>query len=311
MVIYSDSRDYLARITPALSEPEIVERNRLDPGLSELAASMFDAPVLFAATVAKRARFKALFAEEEASSSHYDLLIDLSRRGIELPDGTLCLAGSGLRFHGQRGRPWKTLPGNIHLSVYLTPQQRIEDLGMGFSILAAVSIIETIDRIHGLEGRAGIKWVNDILIDGSKVAGFLAFTQSQEGSVQAAILGIGLNVESAPDIPGDDYVPRASSLREFLPETASCGMGDVLTILVERLEDNLSLLIRGGYSELLARYRERSLVLGRQVIIRSDPVGGIPVERCRGRVLEIGENLELSIEGREEPITSGRLVLVD
>ena len=310
MAIYTDSPAFLRSVYSLSSRIEPEDVDRLGAGLSELSTGIFELKSLYSNQTELPESFPVLFAVESALSSHYDLLIEFCREGITLPDGTLCLAGSGDRFHGQRGRPWSSLPGNIHLAVYLAPLRPVRKLGIGFSILAAVSLVETIDRISELDGRAGIKWVNDILIEDSKVAGFLAFTQSQNEIIQTAVLGIGLNVEQAPHIQSDHFVPAASALRNFVSDPSGCELKDVLSILLERLSLNYMILMDDGCVELLDRYRKRSVVLGKEVIIRSDPVDGEPEDIARGKVLEIGQNLELFIEGRAEPVRCGRLILL-
>ncbi|MFC2157689.1 biotin--[acetyl-CoA-carboxylase] ligase [Acidobacteriota bacterium] len=310
MAIYTDSPNFLKSLYPLSSRIDPGSSDSLGPGLSELSSRIFGEKSLYSNQTELQESFSVLFAVESAPSSHYDLLIEFCREEIVLPDGTLCLAGSSDRFHGQRGRPWLSLPGNIHLAVYLVPHRPVRNFGVGFSILAAVSLVETIDRIPDLDGEAGIKWVNDILIKDSKVAGFLAFTQSQDEIIQTAVLGIGLNVEQAPKIQVDHFVPAASSLWNFVSDPSVCELKDVFPILLERLSLNYKLLMNDGCVELLDRYRKRSVVLGKEVIIRSDPVDGETEDIARGKVLEIGQNLELFIEGRVEPVWSGRLILL-
>lgn len=246
---------------------------------------------------------------ESASVSHYDLLIDLSRRGADLPDRILCLAGSGQRFHGFKGRAWSAPPGNIYMAVYLTPDRVVEHLGTSFTVLAAVSVLDAIDGVAGLRGAAGVKWVNDILVGGAKVAGVLAYTQSEGDVVTNVVLGIGLNVETTPSIEPTPFVPRAGSLRDLAPEADKCSLPPVLQRLSDALGDNYEEVLSGGYRSLLDRYRKRSLVIGRQVTLCSEHSGDRGEIQATGRVKELGDDLELVLEGHERPFSSGRLIL--
>jgi BirA family biotin operon repressor/biotin-[acetyl-CoA-carboxylase] ligase len=247
---------------------------------------------------------------KRALSSHFDHLVDLSQKDIELPDGTLCLARSGRKFHGQRRRAWSTLAGNIHLALYLAPNRVIKRYHTGFPILAAVSLIDALDAITALKGRAKIKWVNDILIDGAKIAGFLVHTQSMENTVLSAILGIGLNVEKTPRIKTDPYVPKVSSLMSYVQENSILTQEQVLSQLLLSLDKNYTLLLDGHYETLINRYRERSVVIGRNVVVMSDSPSKKSCQVASGTVIDIGENLELVIKDHPEPITSGRLILI-
>jgi BirA family biotin operon repressor/biotin-[acetyl-CoA-carboxylase] ligase len=233
----------------------------------------------------------------------------MSQKDITLPDGTLCLAGSGRKFHGQRQRPWAALEGNIHLALYLAPHRVIKRFHSGFPILAAVSLVDALDAVTPLKDRAKIKWINDILIDGAKIAGFLVHTQSMENSVLSAILGIGLNVEKIPRIRTDPFVPKVSSLRNFVPDDSVLTQEKVLLELLRSLDKNYQLLLEGNYETLLNSYRERSLVIGRQVRVLSDSPSKKSHEIASGTVIAISENLELIIKGHPKPVTSGRLIL--
>ncbi|MBN1222323.1 MAG: biotin--[acetyl-CoA-carboxylase] ligase [Candidatus Aminicenantes bacterium] len=282
-----------------------------EKGVRETAGGIFaDLPV-FRSTCETIKHWQYIFIRKEAPSSHFDLIIDMCRKKSVIPDGIVCLAGAGLNFHGQRKRPWAALEGNIHLTASLSPQKEIAGFGVGFPILAAVSLVETIDSVEGLRQRPEIKWVNDILIGGSKVAGFLAHTISMERTVVSVVLGIGLNVNATPDLTADPYVPGAASLRDFHSESSAIDRKGLFSLLLDRLSKNYGFLLTGDYFRLLTLYRKRSMVIGRRVRIMTDPEEGDSTEIASGRVLEIGENLELLLEGHGEPITKGRLILVD
>lgn len=251
------------------------------------------------------------FVTSVALSSHFDLLIELSRKEANLPHGLICLAGSGKEFHGLRGRPWQALEGNIHLTVLFTPNRKIQHFQTGFPILAAVSIIETIDSLEGFKDKARIKWVNDVWINGGKVAGFLTHTMSIEDVVSEVIIGIGLNVEKKPDLPEDEFVPRAESLANLTSAPSICRIDRVLALLLDRLLANYDLLLSNNYKPLLEIYRRRSLVTGRMVRVLTDSPEEKPEEIACGRVTSIGDHLELNISGYPSPITRGRLIFID
>lgn len=308
MIVYTDDLEHALKLFPESGPWRTAGFRKFDTALKILAERLYMQRSFQETGMAGAGMWSAAFFVKKASRSHYDLLIDLSRRNCDLPDGVLCLAGESTKFHGQRGRSWSAVRGNIHLAVFLAPRRTVVQFGTGFSILSAVSIVETIDRIPGFEKRAGIKWVNDILIDGAKVAGFLAFAQSRGETVEDVVLGIGLNVETIPPVKRDPLVPRVSSLLRFAPFPEECRQSLILQNLLERLDTNYSRLLKGDYAGLLDIYRRRSLVTGRKVVVFSDPAQGKPKEMARGRVKEIGPNLELFLEGINRPVVSGRLI---
>ena len=250
-----------------------------------------------------------LFLTESAAVSHYDLLIDLSRREPGLPDRILCLAGSGERFHGFKGRAWSAPPGNIYLAVHLAPSRVVDHAGTSFTVLAVVSVLDAIDDVPGLRGAAGVKWVNDILIGGAKVAGVLSYTQSEGDLVTNAVLGIGLNVETTPSIEPTPFVPRVGALRDVAPDPELCSLPVVLQRLTDAVSINYEEILSGRYLSLVDRYRERSLVIGREVTLCSDHSGSEGDIQAAGRVQALGDDLELVLEGYARPFSIGRLIL--
>ncbi|MCP4634009.1 MAG: biotin--[acetyl-CoA-carboxylase] ligase [candidate division Zixibacteria bacterium] len=250
-----------------------------------------------------------LFIIKEASGSHYDLLVNLSNENINLPDGILTIADSGKGFHGFKNRRWIANSGNIHLCAYLSPNEEIINYGAGLPILSAVSVVEAIDKIEDLNNRAGIKWVNDILIDGAKVGGFLTQSQPQGNIISGIVLGIGLNVESSPDAEPTPYVPKSACLKEFIRYDGDCGQSDLFNNLIQRLDINYKHLIDGGFRKLFNIYKERSIVINQMVKIHPDRIDYKPEEIIEGKVTDIGENLELYMSGRDSPVFRGRLIL--
>jgi BirA family biotin operon repressor/biotin-[acetyl-CoA-carboxylase] ligase len=310
MIVFSDNKEYADKILPGDGNWAALDDAVSDPNLSPLMQRLYGERPLNQISRRSEGRWEYVFIVKKAPSSHFDHLIQLRQTNIELPDGIICHAGSGRKLHGQRGRSWAAREGNIHLSVYLAPKQIIKRYHTGFPILVAASIIDTIDTLKGLQGRAGIKWVNDVLIDGAKVAGFLVHTFSSMDTVIAAVLGIGLNVEKTPRVKPDPYVPKVCSLRDFVQESSLCTLSEVLTKLLECLDNNYNRLLDGKYSELLDSYRKRSLVVGQSVKILSDTPGKKQKEIASGIVKEIGENLELVLDGGKKPVTKGRLILI-
>ncbi|NIM49021.1 MAG: biotin--[acetyl-CoA-carboxylase] ligase [Gemmatimonadales bacterium] len=309
MVVYSDSIEYAEQVIPHPTSHWTAARSRVSAELQRLSVNLYGDKPLHESTVPSDLLWDYLFVVESAPRSHYDLLVELSREATPLPDGVLCLAGAGQQFHGFKNRPWAASPGNIHLSAHLAPSRPISHAGVAFTILAAVSVIDVLDSTPGLQNRAGIKWVNDVLIDGAKVCGVLAYTQTMDETVNAAVIGIGLNVETTPAVEPTPSVPRVGSLRDFAPDLKTCNQRVAFDKLIQALDHNYRLLVDGRYEVLLERYRRRSLVIGRHVAICSETSGGDPEVIAKGRVTALGDDLELYLEGFEKPFSHGRLLL--
>jgi BirA family biotin operon repressor/biotin-[acetyl-CoA-carboxylase] ligase len=157
--------------------------------------------------------------------------------------GTLVTASEQTAGRGRQGRTWTAPPGRaLLLSLVL----RVDEPAL-VPLAAGVAVAETVG-----EG-ARIKWPNDVLLDGHKVAGILVEGRPQEGW---AVLGIGLNVA----VRAEDFPPE-------LRETAG-----TLGRAPEELEPVLRTLLRAlerwldaGQDDVIAAWRERDALEGRRV----------------------------------------------
>jgi biotin-[acetyl-CoA-carboxylase] ligase BirA-like protein len=309
MIVYADNIQFAEQYLTDKLKWQIVSPSRLEEKIRTLACKLFPHERIYQGAIDTNYLWQYAFFVEYASESQFDVLVDLSQKNSELPHGNLCIAGSGEKFHGLRNRPWVSLAGNIHLSAFLAPQQEVDHFGVGFVILAAVSVLQALDSIAGLAKRAMAKWVNDILIGDAKVCGVLAHTQMQERIVTGAILGIGLNVEAKPQVEPTPYVPEVAALRDFIPNRVLCNQSIVFHRLLHFLDQNYRRLISGHFSELLDLYRKRSLVIGKTVSVFTDAPNGKSEKIVHGKVKSIGANLELIFDGIDSPISKGRVVL--
>ncbi len=305
MIVFTDNmvsaRRYFPNLREAIPAP--------DPSLSDILRELMGDAVPQAAVVDDFPEtFPNALVVEKASRSQYDLIIKALGGNPALPHGLILLAGEGQGFHGQRDRSWTALDGNIHLVVHLAPRVPIYERPLGLTILAAVSALQAIDTLPGLAGRAATKWVNDITIDGEKVCGVLTYAQAEDNGVTGAVLGIGLNVETKPDVESSRFITRATSLREKSGSPDKITIAATIRPMLQALADNYRHFLAGGYFSLLDIYRRRSAVVGRWVEIHPDSPHD-PDEIIKGKVNAIGDNLELCLENRPQPVTRGRLAL--
>ncbi len=96
---------------------------------------------------------------------------------------------------GSRGRAWASPPGNLNLSVLLRPERELPEPGR-WALLAAVSLHEALSPYAG---GLMLKWPNDILLHGAKLAGILI--DCQPGETGFVVIGFGANLASAPNLP--------------------------------------------------------------------------------------------------------------
>jgi len=276
------------------------------PLTSELEKAFLDDKNVFSYQI-NQDFWKYSIITEFSENSQFDTLINLSNSKINIPDKTFCLAGYGKKFHGFRNRHWESKPGNIHLSCYFKPYINVSEIGLGFTILAANSVIDTLDRLVGFKNLASIKWVNDIVVNDSKICGVIAQTQIQGNKITDAFIGIGLNVEVSPDITPTSFVPNSTCINDI--SSLKYSHEYITHLLLENIRINYAILIRDGISPLLTKYKNRSTIIGKNISVWSDPINSEPILMNRGRVKSIGDYLELYLEGLDTPISSGRVII--
>ncbi|HDL02921.1 MAG TPA: hypothetical protein ENH25_02170 [candidate division Zixibacteria bacterium] len=310
MKVYTDNINFAQKLLKKSIAPELIDSKSIKSEFHPLFNRLFGSGNIYFCEVESLPIWTNLFIIQHAALSHYDLVSEFCRDNKPIPDGSLFMAGAGERFHGFKGRAWAGLLGNIHLVAYIEPRQPIEHISVSLTVTSAVSVVQTIDMIKNGDINAGIKWINDILIGDAKVGGVLAFTQAEGDMITAAAIGIGLNVEAVPQIEKSDFVPRAGSIGQFFSDSEAVGLNNVFGNLIIRLGENIQLLLTGNYGRLIELYRSRSVIIGRQVEIRPDTNDLEEGNIYSGRVITIGDDLGLYLEGVPESVLSGRLVLL-
>jgi BirA family biotin operon repressor/biotin-[acetyl-CoA-carboxylase] ligase len=133
---------------------------------------------------------------------HHSLLDSTNDAAKRLADqrcmhGTVVWADEQTGGHGRFGRPWHSPPGNLLVSVVLrpsTPAPRVAELGFVAAVAVAACVAESLPR----DGGVGLKWPNDVQVDGAKIAGILPEARSVGAVLSWVVLGVGLNLAHAP-----------------------------------------------------------------------------------------------------------------
>jgi BirA family transcriptional regulator, biotin operon repressor / biotin---[acetyl-CoA-carboxylase] ligase len=208
------------------------------------------------------------------------LLLDSS-----LPEGAVATADHQTGGRGRLRRSWVEPPGtSVLCSVLLRPPGGRPAAQL--SLLGGLAAAEAIEEVSGLV--ASIKWPNDVLVEGRKVAGVLA---EQRG--EAVVLGIGINVgQEAGELPADARV-LASSLRSLAGRRFE--LEEVLAALLARLDALYERWRTGGFGAVHEELAARDFLRGRRVSVSG-------AEGIAGGIDEAGR---LVVEGR--PVESGEV----
>lgn len=206
--------------------------------------------------------------------------MEMARYG-EIGPGALLLSGAQTAGRGRTGHDWFSEPETgIYATLVLSPAEfrptgalmiqggAGQEFQPGWITLAAgVAVHRVLAALVGpdAEGALDLKWPNDVLWEGRKVCGILAESEVREGEIAFVVLGIGVNVGQTR-FP-DEILDRAVSLRMIT------GIGysrrDVLTRLLNALDQTLSMLAGGRAREVLGEWeRASSYARGRRVETR-------------------------------------------
>lgn len=131
------------------------------------------------------------------------------------PDGTLVVADKQTAGRGRRGRAWESPAGaNLYFSLLLRPKIAPDKASM-VTLVMALSVAQGIRKVLRSDAQIGIKWPNDIVIDGRKVCGILTeMSLSLEmDSIQYVVSGVGVNVRR--QVFAEALQGHAAALEEF------------------------------------------------------------------------------------------------
>jgi BirA family biotin operon repressor/biotin-[acetyl-CoA-carboxylase] ligase len=261
-------------------------------------------PALWSAEAGEGPRLVVIIDDAPASQfAALQLLINVNVNGAEaLPSGLISLALTGRGFRGQRERSWQALRGNLHLCAYYRLDLPAAEVQAGLNMLPVVAAARGIEALSQGGLKPAIKWVNDLLLMGRKVAGVLCSAQIQGERVVGALFGIGINLAQAPALleqPAACLAEHDAALADLLPQLAWA--------VVNELEAGLELLGTGNAEALYRHYLERAVFLGRYVTLWPDSEAPEPL--ARGRVVRLNPDLSLVLAGYEQPFRSGRMRL--
>jgi BirA family transcriptional regulator, biotin operon repressor / biotin---[acetyl-CoA-carboxylase] ligase len=165
------------------------------------------------------------------------------------PHGTVVHADEQTAGRGRRERAWYSPPGNLYMSVLLRlgpATNRLPEL----SFVTAIAVADAVDTLLPRAVRATLKWPNDVLVNGGKIAGILL-----EHADDVVIVGIGLNVLFAPH----NVAYKTTTL------AASGGIASVDAVrdnLLDRLAAALTLWLDHGFPPIRAAWMARGHPIG-------------------------------------------------
>lgn len=232
--------------------------------------------------------------ELAACESTNDEAARLAAAGAE--HGTVVVAGAQRKGRGRLGRSWFSPPGeSLYLSCVLRPETAPDalppvTLAAGLAVAEAVAAAVPLVRVH---------WPNDVVVDGRKLAGILTEMTTRGARVEAAVLGIGVNVNVAA-FPADLGRP-ATSL--FIETGRRRELGEVRGEILDQLEIWLERFFAEGVAAVARGWQRWGGMAGERV--RVDLGGGRLLVGIAGGLAPDGGLMVIEDGGREVVVRAG------
>ena len=208
------------------------------------------------------------------------------------PGEALFIAKKQTAGRGRLGRSFDSEEGGLYMTLLLRPDSKASD-PVRTTALAALAVCRALDSLTDINTQ--IKWVNDIVYRGKKLAGILAESEISGGGFSFIALGIGVNLKR--DFP-EELQAIAASVADFSKKVPTASE------LAAEITNNLYALMNFESKAAEEEYRSRSSVIGRDITVY------LPNRSYSARVLDIDEQMRLVLslpDGTTEHLSTGEV----
>ena len=230
------------------------------------------------------------FFHETLDSTNRELA-RLADAGAE--EGTVVVADHQTGGRGRLGRVWASPKGvNLYFSVLLRPDIEARHAAQ-LTLLAGLALADGVAAQlraegGGLEAELEIKWPNDLLLSGRKLAGVLTEMRTENNRVRHVVVGMGVNVNSRPDDFPAELRGQAVSLSQ--PLRKSLKRSSLLVGLLAAIEGRYRLFLTDGFAPVRSAWLRHSRVLGSRVRV------SLAAESYQGRAVAMDADGFLLVE---------------
>lgn len=228
------------------------------------------------------------FQYHASVDSTNDLATDWLKQGAEV--GSVVIADEQLKGRGRKGRYWHT-PAGVALALSVVLKPRPKNLAR-ISMIGALAVYDLCTQL-GINN-VGIKYPNDVQINGKKVCGILPEATWQQQKLIGVVLGLGINVRV-------QFVPELRDIAINLEDTVGQSLDRVSLIatLLQRIDNWMALI---DSDTLFNTWRERLSTLGQQVHVEG-------VEGVAQSVDDSGALLIKKADGSIQRVLAGDVIL--
>ncbi|MBT3396354.1 MAG: biotin--[acetyl-CoA-carboxylase] ligase [Alphaproteobacteria bacterium] len=180
---------------------------------------------------------------------------------MNAPANTLIWGEQQTHGRGRRGRTWDSPFGNLYCSLLTYPTKPADQLAQ-LAFVAALALSDGIAAVAP-DISVEIKWPNDLLVGGRKIAGVLLEGNVAENSKRRSlVIGMGVNVSSHPENQG--AIPATSLAREG----ANVSVNDLLVAATHGLERWIGIWEAEGFAPIRTEWMNRAIGIGEKVEVR-------------------------------------------
>ena len=233
----------------------------------------------------------------ETTDSTMDVAHRLAAAGE--PEGSVVVAEAQGKGRGRMGRTWVSPKGKgIYLSVILRPDLQLTEIPR-ITLVAAVAAARVVEAGTGLKPE--IKWPNDLLLGGKKIAGILTELNAELNRVHYVVIGIGMNVNT----PADKLPAHGTSLAQERGERVD--RLQLARTLLTHLDRIYAQFLDGGMAPILESWRQFAGFLGRRIRV------ALEGRTLDGQAVDVDPSGALLVRtdtGLVESVSAGEVLLV-
>jgi BirA family transcriptional regulator, biotin operon repressor / biotin---[acetyl-CoA-carboxylase] ligase len=246
-------------------------------------------------------RYLFVFQELDSTNSYARRLVDEGA-----PEGTTVLADYQHAGRGRFGHTWQSSPGaNILMSIILRPRISVESV-QNITLATANILIDCFHKfLHQEKAKdfpCTVKWPNDILVQGRKLAGILCESGMRNKSIEFVIVGIGINVNQ--DIAELEDALRESSTSFYAESGMTFSREKLIALILKEFEKKYIEVERIGYGPVIREWKKNCLQIGQKVSVET------PLGKEAGKFLDLDEYglpLYQTVDGTIKKMATGRI----
>jgi len=246
-------------------------------------------------------RYLYIFPELESTNTFARKLIEEGA-----PEGTVVLADYQSAGKGRFGRSWYSSRAvNILMSLILRPRitvEAIQNITMATANILIDSFHQFLQQVGENDIAFTVKWPNDILVQGKKIAGILVESGVKNKSVEFVIIGMGINVNQ--DIQELDAGVKDEATSFYTETGRTFSRENLIVQLLYNFERKYIELERSKYEHVIADWKKHCAQIGKDVLVET------PLLREAGRFIDVDEQgwpIYQTRDGQVKKLITGRL----